>query len=163
MLKKINFLKIPSLIYFGVMCIGMLLGAFVLESIPGELIDLQSQSITNFISIFLTNGFAILLIYISCIFTNKYAYFTYGLNGLLHGITFGIVLKNYPLLFLLVIPHGIFEIPCILASGYIVSKGEMFIRNNVKRFFKILLIHELCILFCAFLEAFITPYFQKFI
>ena len=162
-MSKIEYIKKPAILYGGFLVAGIMLGVFVLNPTFGETHDLSSQSVSNFKSIFFTNGGIVLLIYLSCIFTRIYAYLTYSVNGLIHGIYFGWIIKTNIALMFLVIPHGIFEIICILASGYIVSKGETYIRNNFKKFITLLFFHELAILLCAVIEAFITPCFAKYI
>lgn len=165
MIKKIiKSMKLPAIIYFSTMIVGILLGLFVISPEIGEKVaNLNAMKMENFIEISISNCTIILMIYLSVIFSKKYAYFVYGVNGIILGIFVSWILKSNINLLWLIIPHGIVEIPNMLATGYIVDKGEKFVRENFKTYIKIFIIHQLFTVFCAFIEAFITPYFQQFI
>lgn len=156
-------LKRPLLIYLISLGLGLVLGIYVLQPEIGEQIeDLYAIALENFVSIFSANATIILMIYVSCIFTKLYAYFTYSINGIVQGIIVGWILISDVGLFWLFLPHGIFEIPCILATSYIVYKEESYIRANFMKFLRMLALHELAVLGCAIIEAYITPLFMRF-
>lgn len=165
MIRKIaSHMKIPAVLYFSAMAIGIVVGLFFVSPSVGEKItDLNLLKTEKFIEITLDNCGIIFLVYLSIIFSKKYAYFMYLFNGIVLGIVIGWIINSNLMLLLLILPHGIFEIPNILATGYIVDKGELYVRTNFKSYIKILLCHQVVTVFCAFVEAFITPCFQKFI
>ena len=47
-------------------------------------------------------------------------------------LTLRLIVQTNIRLLLLLLPHGIFEIPNILATGYILSRNEESIRKNIK-------------------------------
>lgn len=161
--KKISqYFKIPSLIYSSLFILGALIGVFSMPRAGSNQIQsLNLVTINNFVHIVTKNALIILLIYISIIFTNKIAYFIYAQNGLLLGITCAWIIKISPKLLLLIIPHGIFEIPCILATGFILTKGELYIRENFRKCSCIFLIHISAVILIAAIEVFCTPLLWK--
>lgn len=164
MKNKLDFiwLKKPAKIYFFTMLIGILISLIFEKAYVdnGHHNFFDMFGVDNFLSIFKNNLLIILQFYISIIFTNKIAYWLYAVNGVALGYSIGIVLKSNIKLFLLILPHGIFEIPCILATGYIIYKGEKFIRTNFKKYALIFFLHTVMVAFCAAVESFITPLFQ---
>lgn len=163
--KKLDFMAYPSKIYFLAMALGIIVGLIFEKPLmeTGYNNFNEIYGIDKFIELFKNNGFLICVFYISIIFTNRVAYCLYGVNGMVLGYTVGFILKSNIGLLLLLLPHGIFEIPCILATGYIVNKGEKFIRTNFKKYVLIFLLHILFVAFCAAIEAFVTPYFINII
>lgn len=151
-------LKAPSITYFSTLFIGLILGLFFIHPQAGkDIIDIEQEAFPLFSKVFLNNAIIVVAIYLSSIFTKYFSIFIYASNGIAHGITLGWIISSNIKLLILMLPHGIFEIPCLLATGLIVYKGESFIRNNPKKFFLYLTIHILAILFCALVEVFITP------
>lgn len=157
-------MKLPAILFFSAMVVGIVAGLFLVSPSVGEKVaNLSAIKAEKFFEIVLNNCGIILLVYLSIIFSKKYAYFVYCFNGITLGIIIGWIINSNLMLLLLIVPHGIFEIPNILATGYIVNKGEHYVRTNFKSFIKVFLYHQIITVFCAFVEAFITPYFQQFI
>ncbi|NLY32112.1 MAG: hypothetical protein GX065_04870 [Firmicutes bacterium] len=141
--------------------IGCLLSLFIKAS-PGES-NLTASAFENLKAIALKNCLLIVTIYLSVIFTKLYGYGVCCVNGLILGLTCGWIVQTNIRLLLLLLPHGIFEIPNILATGYILSQNEESIRKNIKGYAAVLGAHLLFTLFCAVIEVFITPLFQVFV
>ncbi len=163
--KKLNFMVFPAKIYFAAMAIGVVVGLLFEKAVIYKAYNNFDEiyGMEKFIELFKNNSFLICVFYFSVIFTNRVAYCLYGVNGIALGYTVGFILKSNLGLLLLLLPHGIFEIPCILATGYIVCKGEKFIRMNFKKYILVFLLHILFVAFCATIEAFVTPCFIKLI
>ena len=141
--------------------IGCLL-SMLIKATPGEG-NLTSSSFENLKTIALKNCLLIVTVYLSVIFTKVYGYGVCCINGLILGLTCGWIVQTNIRLLLLLLPHGIFEIPNILATGYILSRNEESIRKNIKGYAAVLGAHLLFTLFCAVIEVFITPLFQVFV
>lgn len=162
--KATKYMKLPAILFFSAMVVGIIAGVFFISPSVGEKVaNLSAIKVEKFFEIALNNCSIILLVYLSVIFSRKYAYFVYCFNGITLGIIVGWIINSNLMLLLLIIPHGIFEIPNILATGYIVAKGENYVRTNFKTYIKIFLYHQISTIICALIEAFITPYFQQFI
>ena len=142
----INSLRIPLLLLTISLISGFLVGSFFIE-----------PAISLFWNILSTNSLVILSIYVSLVFTPYYAYGAYLLNGLVLGVYIGWIVQTDLALLLLIIPHGVFEIPCILATGVMLHKGEIFIRSNFKIYCIYIVIHMVAVMLCAVIEAYITP------
>lgn len=165
MIRKITqYMKLPAILFFSAMVVGTLVGLYLISPEVGEKVaNLSAIKTQKFFEIALNNCGIVLFVYLSVVFSKKYAYFIYCFNGITLGIIIGWIINSNLMLLLLILPHGIFEIPNILATGYIVNKGENYVRKNFKSFIKVFLYHQIITIFCAFVEAFITPYFQQFV
>ena len=148
--------KVPVLIFSPSLLLGVILGVFAIQP-SSATVDIATNQMSTFSSILLTNSTIIISIYISVIFTSYYAYFVYALNGIVLGLFTGWIFSTDAQLLWLLIPHGVFEIIYLLATGFILSKGEHFIRNNFKRYLLLLFIHLVAVFICTIIEAFITP------
>lgn len=155
------YIKAPTYIFFSLLLLGFMIGYFIISPHVGKSVtNLRIIDSYLFWSILRNNMVIIAVIYISIVFTNKLVYFSWAFNGLLLGIIIGWIFKTNIYLLLLIIPHGLFEIPNILATGYIAIKGEIFARTNFKKFIIVFFVHEIATVICALIEGFITPYFQ---
>ncbi|MGG0156736.1 stage II sporulation protein M [Bacillus velezensis] len=119
---------------------------------------------------------------IACLFLAA-GFFTFGLTSIFYLFTNGFILSGsiienlhsgvpFYQIFLLLIPHGIFEVPALLLSGAIGFKGvELVIRlcfskekkimASMFRQIGILLLLIICLLIAAaIIEAYITPIFK---
>lgn len=160
--KLVNTLKLPAEIYFSFLAVGVCIGMFLVSPQEGEGIsDLKEIAVSNFISIFTRNATVVIVLYISTVFTKLVAWFIFAINGIVHGVVLGWVLTYNTQLLWLMFPHGLFEIPCILLTGIVISKGERFARENTKKFILYLGVHLIGIGICAAIEAFVTPMFQR--
>ena len=151
----INSLRIPLLLLTISLISGFLVGSFFIE--PAISFNGSNSSKALFWNILSTNSLVILSIYVSLVFTPYYAYGAYLLNGLVLGVYIGWIVQTDLALLLLIIPHGVFEIPCILAAGVMLHKGEIFIRSNFKIYCIYIVIHMVAVMLCAVIEAYITP------
>lgn len=159
-----KYLKLPTIIFGLALLFGVCLGIFLISPTFGDAVaDLSLFKVQQFVKIAANNCGIIMLVYLSVVFSRKYAYYVYAINGFVLGTVLGWILKTNTNLMWLIVPHGIFEIPIILSTGYIVNKGEVFVRQHFKKYLWMFVIHEVCTLLCAGIEAFITPYFQRFI
>lgn len=162
MTKKIWYYFKQPFIYFSIsLIVGLLLGVVVHPMFTHTNVKDTSQLILSaqkkLFQIFSGNALIIIGVYFSIVFTNKYAYFTYILNGCVLGIFCSWVMQTNVLLFTLIVPHGILEIPCILGTGYMVKKGKQYIENNFNKYILVLGIHVSLIFVSAFIESYITP------
>jgi len=161
-LRKIQkYLAKTASLYAVFFFIGLLLSIFLETPAGGD--SLTFTKLENLKTIAMKNSFLIVTIYLSVIFTKLYGYGVCCINGGILGLTCGWIVQTNIRLLLLLLPHGIFEIPNILATGYILSKNEQSIRKNIKSYAAILGAHVLFTLFCAVIEVYITPYFNAFI
>jgi len=144
--------------------LGIFLGFFIFP--PEEdnpLVPFVVQSY-YFFDIIRINTRLLFLIYFSFVFTKYYALFTYAYNGLVLGIFMGWSLSLNPLLLMLIIPHGLFEIPLFLSTAIYVDKGEAYIRTHAVKYMKDFLCHLVFLVIMAGFEAFLTPrIFNSFI
>ncbi len=147
-----------GIVFAIALLVGILISIFKNDSFSGT-INYEINKGQFFIKILVRNCVIVLVSYVLVIFIKKFTYSIIAFNGLALGIIIGKTLINSAGLLWLIIPHGIFEIPNILAIGYIIEKGENFIRNNTRSFWKVLAIHEGYTVFCAIIEAFVTPLF----
>lgn len=162
MIRKFWYYFKQPLIYFSIaLLVGGIVGFLINPMFEHTNIADTSKLILmaqkKLFKIFSGNVFIIFCVYISIVFTNKYAYFTYILNGCLLGIILSWILQTNLMLFMLILPHGILEIPCILGTGYILKKGKKFIEENFNKYIMILAFHVLFVFISAFIESYITP------
>ena len=162
--NSMKYMKAPLAFFIPSLIIASLLGYYVLSpEVSGSVANLSAARFSTFVGIATTNCAIIIIIYISVVFTKKIAYYMYILNGLSLGIFIGWILRFNKSLLFLIIPHGVFEIPLLLATGYIVFMGEEYIRKNFRKYILILCMHLLGMVICAFIEAYITTAFQVLI
>lgn len=117
--------------------------------------ELQMES--QLIRIFIQNGFVISLIYVVSIFAPLLGILIVFRNGYVLGITLAWIIKTELSLLLLILPHGIFEIPCFLFAGIIIKNGKCLFENMPLKFLKYWSIHILCVFLIALIEVYITP------
>ncbi len=159
--ENLTYTKVPALIYFCFLFVGTVIGfLFIHPQAEGGVSDLSKISADNFWKIFFNNALIIVVIYFSALFTKMVAWTIYAMNGIRHGIVLGWIIRYDLHLIALMLPHGFFEIPCILLTGIIVQRGKALSRERPMQFFKYLILHILSIGFCAFIEAFVTPAFS---
>jgi len=108
--------------------------------------------------IFGRNAVIIATIYITVVFSVMIPRVILGVNGFTFGLFLAWILKFDPNLLWLIVPHGILEIPCLLACGYVMKLGESFIRNNFSRYVSLFGLHMIAVLFAALVETYVTPY-----
>jgi len=111
----------------------------------------------DFIDIVTRNAIVLILIYVSMVFTKYYAYFVYAINGLVLGVVISWIIQSDLMLLLLILPHGVFEMPLLLHTSHHIEKGELYIRENMCQYFKDISIHLLLVIICAVIEVYITP------
>lgn len=155
--KLSSIMKLPALLFFVSALLGIIIGFFILKQSGFTNMKFEIDKPKTFFSILCTNSSIVLSVYISVVFTKYYAYFVYILNGITLGVYLGWILQQNITLILLVLPHGIFEIPCLLATGIIVYLGETYVRNNFKNCCKILAVHLCFVVGCAIIETYVTP------
>ncbi len=165
MLKRaIMCIKWPLIDFSIALMCGIALGIWLIS--PSITDGAGLESINNsrgFLAVFSTNAIVIVTVYISIIFTKFYAYFVYILNGGILGLYTGWILTTDISLLILLIPHGLFEIPCLLATGYVLRKGETFVRKNGNKFWGCLCVHIIAVAICALIEVYATPVMYEMI
>lgn len=161
MKKVLEYIKFPFLLFVTGLLFGLVIGIltdsiFLADEVKG-ISTIISSSQKKFFEVFSKNAIIIVTIYLTAAFTKYYAYFNYVLNGLVLGCICIWAIKVNALLLLLVVPHGILEIPCILGTGYIVVKGKQFVNEKFYKYVWTLMVHLIFIFVSAFIECFITP------
>ena len=163
-LKIWPYMKKPSCFFAVAFIAGLLVDYYLLKTnIESNFVLKEIDGISTFVKVVKTNCIIIATIYISAAFTDKYAYFAYLINGIVLGMAIGWILRTNISLIMLIIPHGIFEILNILSTGYIAQKGRLMVKNKLKKYIICFFTQEVFTVFCAFIEAFITPLFLKII
>ncbi|MCE0741018.1 stage II sporulation protein M [Bacillus sp. G16] len=118
----------------------------------------------NFIGIFLNNiKVATLLVFLGPLTLSLGTIAVLIINGLILGNAIGNIKDNLNLL-LLVIPHGIIEVPVLLLAASVGMKltlDLLLLKINLKFTFKYIAIIFLGLIIAAMLETFITPIFIK--
>ena len=155
-----KYFKFPVQLYVSALFIGLILANFISHPVN---IASAGASIFNagfFIRIAKTNCLLIMSIYIISVITRWYGYCVFIVNGFTLGCYLTWIFRSNVSLLWLLLPHGIFEIPIILSTAFIVTAGEEYIRKHVKTYFGMLGIHLIATLICAAIETYITPLFQ---
>ena len=151
-------------LYVSALFVGFILAMFIFRPTNVESSSTLSLFDTRrFIQIATTNCLLILSIYIFSIITKWYGYFIFISNGFTLGCYLAWILKSNISLMWLILPHGIFEIPIVLLTAFIVTAGDQYVQKNIKKYFLMLGIHLVATLICAAIEAYITPLFQPLI
>lgn len=109
-------------------------------------------------------------------------FFTFGLTTILYLFTNGLILGESIMnnldfgvlkIVLLILPHGIFEIPALIVSGVIGFKGialipQLFHKKNISNFIKdyftnillLLIVVMLFVMISGLIETYLTPLFK---
>lgn len=148
-------------IYAFAVIAGMVGGCLTFsgESSINDIGEIDKQS--NFLKISLTNAFVITLVYVVSAFLPLIGKIIIFRNGCILGATIGWVLKTNAILMLLILPHGIFEIPCLLFTGVIIANGKEWFRKEPARFLKYWFFHILSVFLIAIIEVYVTPFIYE--
>jgi uncharacterized membrane protein SpoIIM required for sporulation len=126
----------------------------------------------SFVSILKTNLMVIAQLLIGTVLFALLTFASLGINGYYLGMyTATAILDNSQSKFLImIIPHGIFEIPAIIIAGaagfkipyeivrYLMGKKEQpLTKEDIKEYLTLALISIVLIVIAAFVEAYITP------
>jgi uncharacterized membrane protein SpoIIM required for sporulation len=150
------FNKSVNCIYLIGIIIGIVISFFILPESNGKN-NFLNLSNTNIIA---RNLMVLFVIYISSVVSKMIFKFIILKNGFVLGITLGwIFIINYKLL-IFIIPHGIFEIPCFLSTGYLLNDGETLFKNNPLKLLKYLVVHVFFIIIIGLIEKYFTTTFR---
>lgn len=147
-------------VFFLFFMIGILL-AILINPESGDIVNLDKHK--SFRKILNNNMMLILIIYITSLLSPIPPVIIIAQNGLVLGVSITWVIKFNPRLLILLLPHGIFEIPSILATAFIINKGRILFRNNPRVFIKLLLMHLFVTILLAIIESYITPELIRYI
>ncbi len=146
------------LVYGIALCVGVVV-SFLMEAPQNNYVDnlILLANFKNLRDIFLQNSFVIVLIYVISFFNSYLPFFIIIQNGCILGVTISWIFQNNISLLLLILPHGVFEIPCLLASAFIIVKGKKLFKNNPQRIVKALGQHVALVFLVALIEVYVTP------
>ena len=151
-------------LYFLFFLIGNL---FALFNVQHNDIDINKININEKYELFrivFKNISVITIIYIIAMFNSYFSSFIIAKNGFILGYTITRIIRNNAILLALIIPHGIFEIPCFLLCSYVIVNGKSLFRNNPNSLIKYWIMHSFFVFFIAVIEVYITPFiFNQFI
>ncbi|MBS4534511.1 stage II sporulation protein M [Clostridium sp. D2Q-14] len=159
-LKSFSTVRGVITIFFLFFVIGILV-AILINPESGDITNLDKyKSLRKILN---NNVILILIIYVISILSPIPPIIIIAQNGLVLGASITWIIKFNPILLILLLPHGIFEVPSILATAFIINRGRNLFRDDPRVFVKILFIHLLVTILLAIIEAYITPELIRYI
>lgn len=140
-------------IFFGFLLVGYIIG-FQSEKPSLNMKNIYNYNMLNtFIIIIIKNTFAYFLLLSTIIFGKKIAYFFFGVNGYIIGLTIA-KFNSLKLALTTILPHGIFEMGFFIFTGYFLIN---YINRNSANLKKYIVLSYFGILASAIIESTITP------